>query len=121
MPIYCACGCGTEIPQHRYPSQQSHYVKNHHRPRRGATLSESTKQKIAASKTKEDAGYSAIHVWMLKHHAKSGVCESCGKVGKTDWDNISGEYRRDRSDFRELCRSCHRLKHNRARRPYSKG
>ncbi len=78
----------------------------------GKTHTDETKRKIAATKTKNDPSYGAVHVWMLKYHRKAGRCEYCGKQGKTDWANISGKYRRDRSDFRELCRSCHRLEHN---------
>ncbi len=63
----------------------------------------------------EDAGYVSKHMWLNLHFAKSGICEHCKKqVGTkkpkcTDWANISGNYLRDRADFLELCRSCHRL------------
>jgi hypothetical protein len=115
MAIYCECGCGTELPVARYQSQQSRFVRNHHRPRRGRTHTAETRRKISEAKLKSNPGYSAIHVWMLTHYEKAGECVECGKRGKTDWANISGEYHRDRADFRELCRSCHRLEHNRAK------
>ena len=48
------------------------------------------------------------------------VCESCGKKGKylvrnngvkvwnIDWANINNhDYKRDRKDYRGLCRKCH--------------
>jgi hypothetical protein len=35
-------------------------------------------------------------------------CEKCGKVtNKLDCANISGEYKRDISDYRWICRHCH--------------
>lgn len=56
----------------------------------------------------DQADYSAVHAWVRRHYEKSGVCESCGAQGRTDWSNVSGEYRRlDRSDWIELCRRCH--------------
>ena len=56
----------------------------------------------------DDANYHTIHEWVRRWYPKSGVCEECGETAKTDWANVSGEYRReDRSDWRELCKSCH--------------
>lgn len=57
----------------------------------------------------DEASYTAIHVWLTRNHPKTGRCEECGREGRTDYSNTSGEYRRDRADYRELCRSCHRL------------
>lgn len=63
---------------------------------------------------KEDATYSSIHRWLQKNVTKTGCCSDCGDYkgtnGRgtgTDWANISGEYNRDPSDYRELCRKCH--------------
>jgi len=61
----------------------------------------------------DNAGYGALHSWVARHRKKTGVCEDCGRyfgtkgVRGTQWANISGEYRRDLADFRELCRWCH--------------
>jgi len=52
--------------------------------------------------------YNALHDWIKKHKPKSMFCECCGKVtDKLEVANISGLYKRDISDFRWLCRSCH--------------
>lgn len=52
--------------------------------------------------------YNTIHVWVLRHYDKTGVCEHCLKNMKTEWSNISGLYDRDnRDDWQELCKSCH--------------
>jgi hypothetical protein len=62
----------------------------------------------------EKVSYSGLHAWVATHKTKTGVCEDCGQyVGTngprgTQWANISGDYRRDLDDFRELCVLCHR-------------
>lgn len=56
------------------------------------------------------AGYNTVHRWRHRNRPKSGVCDTCGAEGRTDWANVSGEYRRDdETDWLELCRSCHSL------------
>jgi hypothetical protein len=52
--------------------------------------------------------YGALHDWVKSHKPKSMFCEKCGKVtNKLDCANISGEYKRDISDYRWICRHCH--------------
>lgn len=52
--------------------------------------------------------YGALHDWIKEYKPKSMFCEKCGKVTeKLDCANISGEYKRDISDWRWLCRKCH--------------
>jgi len=56
----------------------------------------------------DKAGYMAVHAWVRKHFPKTG-CQHCGATDrKTQWANISGEYRRDRDDWIELCVPCHK-------------
>lgn len=56
-----------------------------------------------------EAGYVAKHMWISKHYGKANKCIKCGGVAKRyEWANISGEYRRDISDYMMLCPSCHR-------------
>ena len=62
----------------------------------------------------DDASYSAIHHWIDTHFTKTGICEICGKKpirknGKigTQWATKTRKYLRDRSDWEELCPSCH--------------
>jgi hypothetical protein len=59
----------------------------------------------------DNAGYSALHKWLYNHKEKTGICEHCGKKPKTrtEFANLSGEYKRDINDYGELCSSCHRL------------
>ena len=87
----------------------------HGRANKGRQFTDEHRANIGAAKRgsrspvwKGDAaGYMAKHHWMRRHFEKQGVCEECGRVGKTDWANLSGEYRRDREDYAEMCRSCH--------------
>lgn len=58
-----------------------------------------------------DATYSTIH-WWLRRFKKWGVCWNCGRDDvRTQWANVSGDYRREREDYVELCCSCHKLSH----------
>lgn len=57
-----------------------------------------------------EVGYQALHRWVRRWGTKLGICFHCREAKKqTEWANISGEYRRDLSDYIELCRSCHKL------------
>lgn len=63
----------------------------------------------------DSVGYRAVHRWLVNVYGRSDTCEQCGnkpgltKVGKPKihWANKSGEYLRDRSDWLQLCISCH--------------
>jgi hypothetical protein len=69
----------------------------------------------------DEVGYRSLHLWVDLHGVKTGRCVECGReVGVargtgTQWANISGEYRRDLDDFRELCIPCHSREHREAR------
>jgi hypothetical protein len=51
--------------------------------------------------------YGPLHDWVKYQLVKPDNCESCGCNKKLDLCNISGEYKRDLSDWKWLCRSCH--------------
>ena len=52
--------------------------------------------------------YKSLHQWVSNNYGKSPICEECGENKKEiDWANVSGKYRRDRSDWKRLCRKCH--------------
>ena len=103
----CECGCGTttRLATRTYSSkghvkgQPLRFVNGHN-------------QRLNVGERhqhwKGDAvGYMGVHNWLRRHKPKAGACSNCGRVGRTDWANISGEYRRDFDDYLELCRSCH--------------
>lgn len=72
---------------------------------------------------KENPSYRAVHAWIVKKYGKAKQCENtkCVYPRKNkrgymmfapksyQWANISGTYKRDRADFKELCASCHKL------------
>jgi hypothetical protein len=59
---------------------------------------------------KEGASVRAIHITLNNNHDKAGQCELCAKQRKTDLAFMlhPRPYTRDRRDYRELCRSCHK-------------
>lgn len=64
----------------------------------------------------KNAGYGAKHSWIYRKLGKANRCEDCGlrevPVGYKryfQWANISQEYRRETSDYRQLCIKCHVL------------
>ena len=65
--------------------------------------------------------YNTIHQWNLRHWVKEGQCSNCSSTSKTEWSNISGTYKRDKSDWQEVCRKCH-IYHDKTllNRPYGK-
>lgn len=57
----------------------------------------------------DEAKYTTKHTWIYRNHGKANKCEfNKEHTGREyQWANISGEYKRDISDYRQLCRSCH--------------
>ena len=60
--------------------------------------------------------YKYIHQIMITKYGSPVKCDHCGKKGEKingrwniEWANISGEYSRDREDWLNLCKSCHRI------------
>jgi hypothetical protein len=52
-------------------------------------------------------GYGAIHDYIKRRFPRPTHCSKCIKIGKVDLANVSGKYKRDLSDWKWLCRSCH--------------
>lgn len=57
--------------------------------------------------------YKAIHEWVKRNFGTSDKrCEECGKIDTRPrmihWANISGEYKKERSDWKRLCYKCHK-------------
>lgn len=65
--------------------------------------------KNAAHWKGDNVGYMGIHHWIKKQLGKASKCVVCdGRESQNyQWANISGEYRRDLSDWIQLCASCH--------------
>lgn len=85
-------------------------------------LSQATKKKLSDVRKGErnhkwkgeEVSYSALHCWIKLNWGKADRCETCqremkvGEERKFEWSNISGDYKRDRSDWQMLCARCHR-------------
>lgn len=54
--------------------------------------------------------YTALHQWIKRKLGSPAYCSNNSehKAKRFVWANISGEYRRDLTDFRQLCTSCNR-------------
>lgn len=61
----------------------------------------------------DDVGYYALHEWMKTRFVKPDLCHMCKYKKPMDLANISGQYKRDLSDWEYLCRSCHMVKDGR--------
>lgn len=55
----------------------------------------------------DNVGIDALHSYMRKHVPNNKTCNKCGESKKLDLANISGDYKRDVSDWEWLCRKCH--------------
>lgn len=75
--------------------------------RKGKIIPEMSNEKHGMWKG-DNVGYVALHCWIKKGLVKSLFCFHCGQVKNLDLANISGEYKRDFSDWFWLCRSCHK-------------
>jgi hypothetical protein len=58
----------------------------------------------------DNASYAAIHMWVRAHYGTPRSCELCKTTDRKmyHWSNISGEYKRERSDWQRLCVPCHK-------------
>ncbi len=57
----------------------------------------------------DKVGYMALHRWINSRLGHPSQCENCGTgdAPRFEWANISGEYKRDLSDWARLCKRCH--------------
>jgi len=57
----------------------------------------------------DKVGYHGVHSWVKKILGKPSLCEDCGATvsKRFMWHNISGEYLRNKEDWRRLCAKCH--------------
>lgn len=87
------------------------FVKGHTPWHKGKSnvYSSETLQKMKEAKWKGDSvGYTALHEWVRKTKKRTRNCQQCNRQNIwTDMANISGQYKREISDWIELCRKCH--------------
>jgi hypothetical protein len=108
-PGLCECGCGGRTRLAPQSHTKNRYVRgepirfiNGHNP----------KNQPAGSSHPSWAGdrvtHSGVHRWLRDHFPKAGMCEDCGKQGRTHYASVNGHvYTRNRDDYAELCPSCH--------------
>lgn len=60
--------------------------------------------------TPDEASYYATHNWIRRHYGRANKCEFCNSqtANNFHWANVSGQYKRDISDFIMLCVPCHK-------------
>ncbi len=65
----------------------------------------------------DNAGYQALHLRLTALFGKPKICAICGNTSAKwyDWANLTGKYA-DISDYKRMCRSCHRKYDNNRRR-----
>lgn len=125
--IPCACGCGEliETPDskgrprkmkngHQKGNLQylikdgSFWLGRKHRPE--------SREKMSAAQDRGSMTYWATHKWMQRHAIRTGVCEICHQEKLTEWAQRNHkQMTRDRSNWLELCKSCHAhydIRHN---------
>lgn len=68
----------------------------------------------------ENAGYTSKHDWLYLKFGQPSICEDCGNktAKKYEWANVSGKYKRERSDWKRLCTSCHHKFDNSAQKAW---
>jgi hypothetical protein len=62
----------------------------------------------------DDASYISKHEWITRYYGKADHCEVDPhhlSGSRYHWHNISGEYKRNKEDWVQLCSSCHRRRH----------
>jgi hypothetical protein len=109
----CECGCGEQVARR--------YVRGHNaRVEREALTIGIQQRNTRHSGARHprwlgtEADYKQLHKWVNRKRQRTGTCVECGatpppaKDGRagTDWSNISGQYLRELSDYRELCHPC---------------
>lgn len=58
----------------------------------------------------DKVGYCGVHDWLTRQFGQPKNCEQCNTNDtntRYEWANISGNYKRDRNDFKRLCKKCH--------------
>lgn len=58
----------------------------------------------------KDVGYGALHQWVIYNFGQPRFCEQCKCSNRQmyHWANLSGEYKRDRDDWKRMCVPCHK-------------
>ncbi len=56
-----------------------------------------------------DVSYKSLHSWISRNYGKANKCDDCKIEKNIEWANISKNYKRERNDWKMLCKKCHYL------------
>ena len=98
---------GIKVDRSKYPTM-GHFQKHTEATKLAMSINHphSRDEKIGTWKG-DTVGYRALHDWVRVRRGKPKVCEFCGSQDRMEWANKSHEYKRDISDWLELCHKCH--------------
>jgi hypothetical protein len=118
----CACGCGKEMEKYDKTGYiERKYIKDHMAKAGLARLGK--KGQTAWNKDKrfpeiqgernpnwkgDGVSYRNLHRWVVRYLGKASYCSKNKEhiANYYHWANISGEYKRELTDWRPLCPSC---------------
>ena len=105
---YCQCGCGGKTQISKESNKSKKWIRGN--PKKFIFRHSNHGGKHYAWKG-DNVKYRALHQWIENNLGTPSLCSDCGSTTakKFEWANISGKYRRDLSDWKRLCRSCHRF------------
>jgi hypothetical protein len=62
---------------------------------------------------KQPKWYRSLHEWVNRRLKKPKTCPGCNQERKLEACNVSGEYKKNLSDWKYLCRKCHMIEDGR--------
>jgi len=100
------------------------FAGKHHSPSARARIGAAARSRngpLGSNWQGDNVKYSGLHKWVRKKFGKPQVCSMAdGTCSKTfEWSNISGKYKRDRTDWQRLCVSHHRRYDNSIKNLYA--
>lgn len=104
--IECACGCGQLRPKYDSRGKEMRYIRFHHLNRKG-WKTHFPSGELNPQWKGDEVSYKELHAWVRRHKPKPELCEDCDEHPAYEVANISGEYKRELSDFKWVCRACH--------------
>ena len=77
-------------------------------------------ESIGIKKTEDIGEYKNLHIWikkqwLKKYKSKPHTCKRCHKKKKLEVANISGNYKKNLSDWEWICKSCHNISHQKGK------
>jgi hypothetical protein len=117
---FCQCGCGSKTNIATQDDKRRGHIKGV--PFRFLPLHHFKVMDRRKEKNPYWSGdkilYRGLHLWISLNFGTPSICEDCHIPNKKkyEWANISGLYKRERSDWKRLCTSCHRKFDNQLKR-----